>query len=66
MAFKGFFWMVQTVHHSQVQWYPISFSGGFYWYGSKRSVPGRPPKHILKQVADIEEELAQSKEKEGT
>jgi len=31
----------------------------------KISKPGRPPKHILKQLVDIEKELAQSKEKEG-
>jgi len=55
--------MIQTVHHSQVRQYPISFPGRFY---SKRSKPGRPPKHILKLSADIEKESTQSKEKEGT
>jgi len=54
------------VHQSRVQHCPISLPAGFYWYGNKRSKPGRPPKHILKQLAIIEEELTQLKEKERT
>jgi len=44
----------------------MSFPGGFYRHGRKRLIAGRPPKHLLKQLTDIEKELAQSKEKEGT
>ena len=51
------------VHQSRVQHCPALLPIGFYWYGNKRSKPGRPPKHILKQLSAIEEEITQSKEK---
>ena len=35
------------IHQSRVQRCPTSFPGNFYWYGSKRSKPGRPPKKLL-------------------
>ena len=32
------------VHQSRVKSCPPHFSHGFYWYGSQRRKPGRPPK----------------------
>ena len=34
------------VHLSRVQSCPIDFPAGYYWYGSKRRGPGRPPKWV--------------------
>lgn len=39
------------IHQSWVQHCPPSLTLGFYWYGTKRSKPGQPPKQILKQLA---------------
>ena len=32
---------------------PKLFPKGFYWYGSKRRGPGRPPKNIQKKLEQI-------------
>lgn len=40
------------VHQSRVQWCPLSFSGGFYWYGGKRLGLGCPPKWADKLLTD--------------
>ena len=45
------------IHQSRVQKCPLSLPSGFYWYGAKRSKPGRPPKQVLKQLAAIEAEI---------
>ena len=47
------------VHQSRVRKCPPSFPNDFYWYGGKRSKPGRPPKRVLKQLEAIEAELQQ-------
>ena len=41
------------IHQSRVQHCPPSLPSGFYWYGTKRSKPGRPLKKILKQLVSI-------------
>ena len=41
------------VHQSRVQPCPSSFPRGFYWYGGKRSRPGRPPRWIEKRIEQI-------------
>ena len=45
------------IHRSRVQKCPLSFPSGFYWYGAKRSRPGRPPKQVLKQLATMGTEM---------
>ena len=45
------------VHQTRIQRCPMSFPPGFYWYGAKRSKPGRPPKQVLKQLANMEAEI---------
>lgn len=39
------------VHQTRVKRCPAQFPHGFYWYGSKRRGPGRPPKWVA-QVLD--------------
>lgn len=56
------------VHLSQVQCCPLDFPAGYYWYGSKRRGPGRPPKWVDQllsgadsqnsAVADVSEEAS--------
>ena len=41
------------VHQSRVQHCPPSLPSEFYWYGTKRSKPGRPSKKILKQLVPL-------------
>ena len=36
---------------------PPTFRTDFYWYGGKRSNPGRPPKHVQKQLEEIDAEV---------
>ena len=45
------------IHLSRVQPCPSSFPQGFFWYGRKRSGPGRPPKWIKKQLEYITNSL---------
>ena len=47
------------VHQSRVNRCPPSFPSDFYWYGAKRSKPGRPTKRIQKQLEAIDIELRQ-------
>ena len=47
------------VHQSRVNKCPPSFPSDFYWYGGKRSKPGRPTKRIQKQLEAIDTELRQ-------
>ena len=42
------------VHLSRVQPCPPSFPRSFYWYGGKRTGPGRPPKWIKNRLKQIE------------
>ena len=46
------------IHQSRVQPCPPSLPTGFYWYGSKRSKPGRPPKQVLKHFPNVTTEDA--------
>ena len=48
------------IHQSHVQHCPPSLTLGFYWYGTKRSKPGRPPKQVLKQLAAATKEMRSS------
>ena len=41
------------VHQTRVQHCPPSLPSGFYWYGAKRSKPGRPPKKLLKHLVPL-------------
>ena len=41
------------VHQSRAQHCPPSLPSEFYWYGAKRSRPGRPSKKILKQLVPL-------------
>ena len=36
------------VHQSRVVWCPPELPAGFYWYGSRRSTPGHPPRWVDK------------------
>ena len=47
------------VHQSRVNKCPPSFPSDFYWYGGKKSKPGRPTKRIQKQREAIDTELRQ-------
>ena len=47
------------VHQSRVNKCPPSFPSDFYWYGGKRSKPGRATKTIQKQLEAIDTELKQ-------
>ena len=38
---------------------PPTFPTDFYWYGGKRSKPGRPPKHVQKQLEEVDAEVEQ-------
>ncbi|XP_065908993.1 uncharacterized protein [Dysidea avara] len=40
-----------------VQPCPPSLPTGFFWYGNKRSKPGRPPKKVLKQLENLDAEM---------
>ena len=50
------------VHQSRIQHCPPSFPVGFYWYGNKRTRPGRPPKHVLNHLAAIQADMHKSTE----
>ena len=45
------------VHQSRVQPCPPSFPRSFYWYGKKKSGPGRPPKWVKERLKQIEDTL---------
>ena len=45
------------VHQSRAQHCPPSLPSEFYWYGAKRSRPGRPSKKILKQLVPLVTEI---------
>ena len=36
-----------------------TFPTDFYWYGGKRSKPGRPPKRVQKQLEEVDAEVEQ-------
>ena len=38
------------VHQARVTRCPMGFPAGYYWYGNRRSGPGRPPKWIDQMV----------------
>ena len=40
------------VHQNRVKPCPDGFMAGYYWYGSKRKGPGRPPKWVENILAD--------------
>ena len=48
------------VHQSRIQHCPPSLPVGFYWYGNKRTRPGRPPKHVLNHLAAIQADMHKS------
>ena len=39
-------------HQNRVQKCPMNFPAGYYWYGSKRPSPGRPPKWVELLLTD--------------
>ena len=41
------------IHQTRVQHCPYLLSLGFYWYGAKRSKPGKPPKKLLKHLVPL-------------
>ena len=45
------------VHQSRVQPCPPSFLRSFYWYGKRKSGPGRPPKWVKERLKQIEDTL---------
>ena len=55
-AVKIFFQMGPPiqVHQSRVNKCPLSFPNNFYWYGGRRSKPGRPNKRIAKQLETVD------------
>lgn len=44
------------IHQMREKWCPDKFTHGFYGYGFKRRVPGRPPTYICKWVAQVLDE----------
>ena len=40
------------VHQSRVKPCPAEFPAGYYWYGTRRSGPGRPPKWVEDMCSD--------------
>ena len=48
------------IHLSRVQPHPSSFPQGFFWYGRKRSGPGRLPKWIKKRLEYITNSLKET------
>ena len=47
------------VHQMRVLKCSPTFPTDFYWYRRKRSKPGRPPKHVQKQLEEVDAEVAQ-------
>ena len=39
------------VHQTRIQPCPVNFPAGYYWYGSRRVGPGRPPKWVDRLMA---------------
>ena len=39
------------VHQTRIQPCPMNFPAGYYWYGSRRVGPGRPPKWVDRLMA---------------
>ena len=57
------------VHQSRVCRCPEAFPAGFYWYGPRRSKPGRPPKWVDQlltnpQMGQASDAVAEDKEPE--
>ena len=48
------------VHQSRVIKCPPTFPTDFYWYGGRRSKPGRPPKQVQRQLEEIDVEVERS------
>ena len=48
------------MHQSRDSKCPPSLPKDFYWYGQKRSKPGRPTKLVHKQIEVIDAEMRQS------
>ena len=48
------------VHQSRVNKCPPSFPNDFYWYGGRRSKPGRPSKKVTKQLEAIDAAMRQT------
>ena len=42
------------VHQSRINKCPLSFPHNFYWYGGRRSKPGRPSKKVARQIQTID------------
>ena len=42
------------VHQSRVKLCPSGFPAGYYWYGTKRRGPGRPPKWVMTLLNDCD------------
>ena len=45
------------VHQSRIKVCPPRFPSGFYWYGSKRRGPGRPPRCVTEILESYSEDL---------
>ena len=54
------------VHQSRIQLCPSNFPAGYYWYGSNRASPGRPPKWVDQLMAtdQLSEELDEESNEE--
>ena len=48
------------VHQSRINKCPPSFPQSFYWYGGRRSKPGRPSKKVARQIETIDAAMRQS------
>ena len=47
------------VHQTRIQPCPMNFPAGYYWYGSGRAGPGRPPKWLDHLIATDEPTISQ-------
>ena len=60
------------VHQSRVTRCPSGFPAGYYWYGTRRSSPGRPPKWVDRLLSaqdtsnDVEDDESQQTDADET
>ena len=49
-------------HQTRIQPCPVNFPAGYYWYGSRRVGPGRPPKWVERLMAKDEPTVTQDED----
>ena len=52
------------VHQTRVKPCPDGLLAGYYWYGTKRKGPGRPPKWVEKILSDTDKEVEDKPQEE--